>query len=157
MAQTKKPVAKVKTQPLASELVSGSRKQGKGKRLLRLIRRNWVRVSGVVIVIVVIGSLTYGYIHTRNQLRDAANPKTAGKTEIQQITNVVGKSVELPSGETPTLATVSDVTKLKTQAFFKDAQNNDKVLIYSRAGKALLYRPSTKKIITYSPVNMNGQ
>ncbi|MBI5357887.1 hypothetical protein HZB74_03515 [Candidatus Saccharibacteria bacterium] len=62
--------------------------------------------------------------------------------------------VEVPQGEEPTIATVQDVSKLQNQAFFKNAQNGDKVLIYSQAKKAILYRPSTDKIIEVGPVNI---
>jgi len=120
-----------------------------------LKRRWWI----VLLILAVIGLLFlgYGYIHTKNELTKLKNPSTAGKTETQQVIDKVGKLVQLPSGETPTLATVNDATKLKNQAFFAGAQNGDKVLIYSKAGKAVLYRPSTNKIIAYSPVNLGNQ
>lgn len=97
------------------------------------------------------------YLETRNQLDQLANPKTSTQTEITIITDQVKDTVELPTGETPTIATVSDVEKLKSQNFFKDAENGDKVLIYSKAGKALLYRYTTKKVIEYSNVSLGSQ
>lgn len=69
----------------------------------------------------------------------------------------VGSLIELPAGETPTLATVSDVTKLQGQPFFARAQNGDKVLIYQIARKAILYRPGTGKIVEVGPVNTTPQ
>ncbi len=62
----------------------------------------------------------------------------------------------LPNGETPTIATVSDPEALKDQVFFVDAQKGDKVLIYSNAKKAILYRPGDDKIITIAPLNTGG-
>lgn len=64
----------------------------------------------------------------------------------------VGQLVQLPSGEQPTIATVSDVTQLQGQPLFKQAENGDKVLIYAQAKKAILYRPSTGKVIDIGPV-----
>jgi hypothetical protein len=108
----------------------------------------------VILAIVVIAFLSYGYIHTKNQLRHISDSNNGGKTEVQKITNTVSQALELPN-ETPTLITVSNASKLKNQVFFRNAQNGDKLLIYSQAGRALLYRPSTKKVIEYSLVDFN--
>ena len=67
--------------------------------------------------------------------------------EIKAITERIGKFMELPENEIPTLATVSDREKLKGQQFFLNAKNGDKVLVYPKAQKAILYRPSSGKII----------
>jgi hypothetical protein len=124
------------------------------KRSLRLGRqfRKNLRLVVVIVAVALIAWLAYGYIHTKNELNRAKNPEEAGKTEIEQIQNRINKVVSLPN-ETPTLATVSNASKLRSQTFFKDTQNGDKVLIYNKAGTAILYRPSIKKIIEYAPVN----
>jgi hypothetical protein len=119
--------------------------------------RNWKKMAVAVIIIGLIIWLTYGYITTKNQLQQAKNsPATAGQTETQKLINKVGQLVDLPSGETPTIATVNDASKLKNQAFFASAQNGDKVLIYAKAGKAVLYRPSSNRVVEYSKVNLNN-
>lgn len=124
----------------------------KPKKLGFFYARKWLLVV-IVLVVLAFGGLLYGYVHTKNQLNAAKNPTAAGKTEAEKITNQIKDSVELPTGETPTLATVNDVSKLKAQAFFKNAQNGDKVLVYTKAGVAVLYRPSTQKVILFSYVN----
>ncbi len=95
-----------------------------------------------------------------------ANPEIVGnqqlkmivqeKNEMESIVEEVGKIIELPSDETPTVATVTDAEKLKDQVFFKKAKNGDKVLIYSNSRKAFLYRPSEKKIIEVGIVSITG-
>ena len=69
------------------------------------------------------------------------------------LTEEVGKIFVLPKNEIPTIATVSDPSALKNQAFFADAKKGDKVLIYTNAKKAILYDPVIKKIINVAPVN----
>jgi hypothetical protein len=114
-------------------------------------------VVGLIIAAVII-FLGYGYFHSQSELK--ATKTTAEKSHQQtsssQVINQVGKLVTLPAGETPTVATVNDAAKLKSQPFFADAKNGDKVLIYSKAGKAVLYRPSTNRIIEYSRVNLGS-
>ena len=81
---------------------------------------------------------------------DQVNPDAALQKEAKILTDRIGKFMELPVDEQPTLATVTDQEKLKSQNFFTHAQNGDKLLVYPKARKAILYRPSTKKVIEVS-------
>lgn len=60
---------------------------------------------------------------------------------------------ELPGEEVPTIATVTNANMVRNQLFFKEAMNGDKVVIYRIAKKAILYRPSTDKVISIAPIN----
>jgi hypothetical protein len=62
----------------------------------------------------------------------------------------------LPTDEQPTLATVSDVTKVRDQPFFTHAQNGDQVLVYTQTRKAILYRPSADRIVEVAPLSVNS-
>jgi hypothetical protein len=73
------------------------------------------------------------------------------EAEAREIIRKVGELTILPD-ETPTVATVADKKSLQKQAFFERAENGDKVLIFETAKKAILYRPSTNKIIEIGPV-----
>jgi hypothetical protein len=66
------------------------------------------------------------------------------------LKTAVGRLYELPD-EAPTLATIVDKEQLQGQEFFNRSQNGDKVLIFPQAKKAILYRPSTKKIVEVAP------
>lgn len=79
------------------------------------------------------------------------------RKEVENLVAEVGKIIALPQGEVPTIATVTDLEKVKDQAFFANAQNGDKVLIYTNARKAILYRPSEKRIIEVGIVNVQKQ
>ncbi len=77
----------------------------------------------------------------------AIDQKAALEKEIETLTGKISSFMELPKEEQPTLATVTDQSKLKDQDFFSSAQNGDKLLIYPKSKKALLYRPSTGKLV----------
>ncbi len=79
------------------------------------------------------------------------------KEEIAQLVETIGAVMELPSDETPTLATVTDREKLTDQPFFRKSENGDKVLIYTNAGRAILYRPSLGKIVDVTAINVQEQ
>lgn len=109
-------------------------------------------VLGGVIVFALLGVSTYLFLQNQSLQKHAGSATNPINQEVADLTEKVGKLYDLPTGEPVTVATVSDVTKLDDQKFFVRAKNGDKVLIYKEAGKAILYRPSTNKIIEVGPV-----
>lgn len=87
-------------------------------------------------------------------LKKAKNPQAVAEAEAKGIAATVGELMILPKDEVPTVATVIDPEKIKSQPFFANAQKDDKVLIYTTAKKAILYRPSANKIIEVSALNI---
>lgn len=100
--------------------------------------------GAVLVVIVFFVALLYLFGLYKTAHND---PDAAVKREIRSLTIKIGRSMELPQGEEPILAVVSDKSKLKGQDFFDHAKNGDRVLIYPKAKKAILYRPAEEKII----------
>lgn len=98
----------------------------------------------------------YKYDQANKEAKRLSDPKAAAEKQVTDLITDVSKLVELPTGETPTIATVTDKTKLNSQAFFKNARNGDKVLIYTQAKRAVLYRPSSKKVIEVAPLNIGS-
>ena len=96
----------------------------------------------------------YFYSKYQNSKNLVNNPSQATVAEVESLKQKISALIELPKEEEPIPATVSDVTKLKDQTFFAKAKNGDKVLIYSKAKIAILYRPSVDKIINVAPVNL---
>jgi uncharacterized protein HemX len=94
--------------------------------------------------------------HLKNEVSKLSQSQQATLNEATELNNEVGKLIQLPTDEVPTVATVIDAAKVKSQAFFANAQNGDKLLLYSKSGKAILYRPSTKKIIEVAPINLGN-
>lgn len=111
---------------------------------------------GFVAVLVMIAAFPSVYYFRQYQhvQRKLTNPTEAAKEDIQETITAVGRIMLLPEGEEPTVMQISDVSKLKDQPFFANAQNGDKVLIYTNAKKAILYRAETDKIIDVAPVNI---
>lgn len=117
------------------------------------------KVGIALLVVVLLGGAAFGaakYKKLQDENKKLKNPQEQARIQTESLIKEVGAITVLPADETPTVATVADASKLKNQAFFKDAQNGDKVLIYTKAKKAYLYRPSTKKIIQIAPVNIGA-
>lgn len=95
------------------------------------------------------------YAKYTNLQKKMANPTVLADEELAQTINSVSKLIELPQGEKPILATVSDREKLSGQLFFEKAQVGDKVLLYVAAKKGVLYRPSSNKVINVASISVN--
>jgi len=116
-------------------------------KVSKVLGRPKVRLILIIIIVLFGVFFVRNYLHTRDELTQNDPVKLAAQ---------ISKFLELPTDETPTLATVKEANKLRSQAFFSHAQDGDKVLIYAKSGRAVLYRPGTKKIIEYMPINLGG-
>lgn len=113
-------------------------------------------VPGFIVLALVIATVPSIYFYSKYQeTKNKLSGTPAGqKEETAKIMALVGKLLVLPAGEEPTLASVTDKEKLKDQPFFARAENGDKVLIYTEAKKAILYRPSQHIIVEVAAVNL---
>ncbi len=112
---------------------------------------------GTLLVLAVgVGGTAYA-ITKYPQVLGLSKGQAQAQAEVDMLVSEVGKLLALPTDEKPTVATITDVEKLKEQVFFKNAANGDKVLIYTKAKKAILYRPTEKKIVEVGAVNINQQ
>ncbi len=96
----------------------------------------------VLFLLIIIGV----YFFVQNQKTKLSTPAA----QTNQVIEEVGKLIDLPS-EVPTIATITDISKLKGQLFFTNAKNGDKVLIYANAKKAIIYDPTTNKLVNVGP------
>lgn len=71
--------------------------------------------------------------------------------EAKKLVRAVGEIIILPEAGLPTIATVTDPKALEGQPFFENAEIGDKVLVYPDSKKAILYRPSIRKIVEVMP------
>ncbi len=111
------------------------------------------KFTNTIMLIALLIALSFsGYLYYKlNNLQK--NTKENVDKESKDLLSKVARLYLIPTGEEPTIATVSDPVKLKDQSFFSSSQKGDKVLIFSEAGKAVLYRPSIDKIIEVAPIN----
>lgn len=106
-------------------------------------------ILAVLLIIAGVCGTFYYYVKYHQLIN---NPDNVNKEETKVLTEKVSKIFILPSDEEPTIATVLDKEKLKDQPFFAMAENGDKILIYYKAKKAILYRPQTNKVIEVGPI-----
>lgn len=121
-----------------------SNKQAKKSRKRR---RKRITLLAFVLLVAAVAFLGNQYQTLREENKRLSDPEAAQQAEVDELVAEVGKLVELPSDEQPTVATVRDVSKLQSQKIFAKAQNGDKVLIYINAKQVVIYRPSEKKIV----------
>jgi hypothetical protein len=138
--ESRKPIAKIKNilKPL-------------GAIVSRVLKKPLFLIP--VILIVFAAGVIFYFNNKSSVLGTSDLPDITKKNEAEakKIIEEVGKLTLLPD-ETPTVATVADVATLQKQPFFEKAQNGDKVLIFEKAKRAILYRPSTNRIIEIGPV-----
>lgn len=121
------------------------------KRRLRFTKKNLI-----VALIVVALAVATGFLLWQNlQLRSPDGQKQANERANAKLVEEVSAKILLPSDQTPTIATITNVDELKkvNEAFYRDAQNGDRILFYST--RAVIYRESDHKIINVAPVTLN--
>lgn len=129
--------------------------------MMKLLKGQTIMIVLVVAFVVALGGAAYflnQYQKSQGEIKKLKeNPRSVAQEEVKALVKKVGNLIALPQGEDPTVATITDVEKLKDQPFFAKAENGDKVLIYTQAKRAILYRPSINKIIDVAPVNIGQQ
>jgi hypothetical protein len=142
----KKPHIKLPTMAIKQSLRSAAHSAAKYKKTVAL--------AGIVLLgTAIIGTAIMRYQHQPQKDVKAITTKTEEPVDKKaKVIEAVSKRIELPQNEVPVLATVEDVEKLRSQDFFKDAQNGDKILMYRSSGKAFLYRPATDEVLVQAPL-----
>lgn len=133
------------------QLIPGSNQPGK---------LNVLMVVLAILALIGLGSGGYFYYQlgkTQGFFWSKKAPQAPQKQEAEAVAKLVaeiGKLIDLPANETPTVATVTDINKLKSEPFFQNAKNGYKVLIYQNAKKVILYDPTAKKIVNVGPFSI---
>jgi hypothetical protein len=126
----------------------------KTDEIITIIKKYKLYIGVVVLLILAATPSVYYFRQYQKAQLKLNNPTEASKQEARDTIAAVGRLILLPTGEEPTVMQITDVSKLKDQAFFTNAVNGDKVLIFTKAKKAILYRTETNKIIDVAPINI---
>lgn len=121
------------------------------QQVIKIKNRTIIKIL-CLIILVLAGIMAYQLLYKPSSppVTDATDLATR---EREELIMKVGSHIVLPKDEVPTVATVLNADQLRQQPFFQNALNGDKVLIYSLAKVAVLYRPSEDRIIEKSKLN----
>ncbi len=113
----------------------------------------FVRRFLVWFLLIALALWSYGFYVLGSHVVYLENPGLAEQQQVTALLQKVGALIELPTNETPTMATITNAALLKqTQPFLANAENGDVLIIYAAAKTAILYRPSEDKLIAVGPV-----
>ncbi len=118
------------------------------------------KIFYILIILGLIGGSWWCYLKYQAAQDTIQSLQTTINQSPEQINHTIvakaGKHIELPD-ETPTVATVKDVTTLAAkQNFFDNAHDGDYLIIYAQAKKALIYRESEDKLINVGPLTFSN-
>ncbi len=118
-------------------------------------KRGWV----FILVAVLLGASVVGFYLFQWNLGSGReividNGAQQQNQELDALIKEIGQLTVLPTDEKPLMAVVSNLEKLKNQPFFAQAKEGYKILIYTKAKKAILYDPTDKKIVNVSSIDV---
>lgn len=132
-------------------------KNSQGARGGKLASANVALIVAVVLALAAAAVAVWLYRENDRLKNDPQTIQKAQDKETDVLVAKVGRLIALPGDEKPVVATVEDKEKLKDQPFFNDAQNGDKLIIYTTAKKAIVYRESENKIINVGPIAVTAE
>lgn len=128
---------------------SGDTEGKKGSGKFKLGRKSKIAILALIV-------LSLGvYAYSKYTSTDAYKAKNAEKETVALVKDV-GELMVLPADENPAIFVVQDPSVLiSQQLFFKGAEKGDKLMVYPKAGKAILYSTSKNMIINVGPVTFD--
>lgn len=120
----------------------------------------------VLQIVVVLALMAFGawsffsYQKAQREVAKLSNPEASQQAiakEREEILAKVGKLMVLPTDEEPTIASVTDAEVLSQyQPFFRNASNGDKVILYVKSGKSIIYSPDKNIIVNVGTISVRG-
>jgi hypothetical protein len=104
-------------------------------------RRSPLRVYILSVLLILVSAFgAYSFFAWRHAV--TANPTTAQNNLIKTVDDIA-----VTPSETPQIATVKDAAKLTSTVLASVAHDGDILLIYNKADRIIVYRPTTHKIV----------
>lgn len=136
------------SEPVVEEkIIYKNNTMSKIQKIKKLVTKKNLLIALFVVLAVGFG---YYFMQYRKLVKD---PKAEAKAKTEQVIKKISLLAVIPNDPNAVLANVTDITKLKGQPFFNDAQNGDEIVIFPGAMRAVLYRPSINKIINIGPLS----
>ena len=117
----------------------------------------------VVVILALMGFAGWSFFkyqkaqETVDKLSNPEAQQEAIAKEREDILAKVGKLMILPEDEEPTVASVDDAEVLSQyQPFFRNASNGDKVILYVKSGKSIIYSPEKNIIVNVGTISVQG-
>jgi hypothetical protein len=108
--------------------------------------------GAVALLIAMLGY--FAYMQYQASMIETPEQQAAKAEEQKNAVIAKVKALTVLPEEEPVLFTVNDAELLKSQqAFFKDAQNGDVLLVFQNDSKALIFRESTNQIVNAGPIS----
>ena len=120
-------------------------------------RIKMIFAASAILIIFLLASTVYSQYKLHKLAAEEKGAFTASSTPKtgDEVIAALSRHILLPTG-TPQIAEVQDASRLKdTQAFFKDAQNGDIVVVY--ATTIFIYRPSADIVVAAGDISGAGQ
>ena len=123
------------------------------------IPKSFKIILSLVTILAIVAFVSVGFLWVKLANVPKVEPQIDQEAEIEQLEKAIGQFLLLPKDETPTLITLTqtELDLVRGQAFFVNALIGDQVLIYQNNSKAVLWRPTAKKIIEASIIDLSSQ
>lgn len=113
-----------------------------------------------ILTLGLIGSMAFGAFYFKKYQDLKKQPMSAAEVaeaETERIIREVSELYDVPKEEKPLVEIIKKEQlneQFKDQPFFSGAEDGDAAVVYTKAQLAILYRPSTRKIIRVSNVSV---
>ena len=112
-----------------------------------------VIISFILLSLIAVGGGTAG-VYYYGKYQQALVKAKDPKIDVKELIARIGKLIDLPTDEEPTVATVTNADQITQQPFFVKAKNGDRVIIYTNARLAILFDDNAGKIMNVGTINV---